>query len=1010
MGVPGLWEILKPAGKLRSLTHIAVEDGFEANPDGKRGFRIGIDASIWFYHAAYGREGENPELRTLFFRCARLMSMPFLPLFVFDGPKRPEMKRGKRISGKNHWMVQGMQEMIMAFGFEWRMAPGEAEAELAYLNRIGVIDAVLSDDVDNFLFGAKTVFRNPSVNLSGNRKQNMENEAGKEDGQHVMVYRSSDILHRADIQLTQGGLILMGILCGGDYCQEGLDGCGVSTAHGLAKCGFGDALLTAARSKSRDELEEFLDGWRDDLRTELRTNAGGHLPRKSPKLAGRIPEDFPDIDVVLAYTNPITSEAKGAGHRNVVVDWDKEPDLGRIAALCEMYFEWGVREIIIKRFRTVLWPSAVLRILRRAVILKDRQAALVASKGAVPATPRKNGKERRAPPSTPSSMIAEHFSTMRLDSPQAHRGAALTTVDDEDEDEDPLIVKIHSSRQHASTDRVLEYRLEIAPRQLVRLCEEGMKGLRTALPPDLSDSDDNDDDGSDGESGAKRKKKGAKKPPPDPDSRLRMWLPACMVAIVEPEMVDEFEGVQKMKADKKANKVKGKAAATGTQKRKGRKAVPVAEEEESGSDSCGAEGSKPAAQPLGKVKATSPAAQKARKPAATSEAADKAGPSQKVDTFFAAKKTTAANTAKPKPAKSTTSTTSKIADLFRDEPSSSQSSAPTLVLTDDSDDEVPRPFHSSPSPAKPAISRVKPISSQTSSSRILNFLDTHTTTAATAAGLAKPSTSMPASASVSTSSPSKSRALRPFPMEFDLFKNEPPQPSPIDEDLFTTGPGSSGSGSGSVSRSGSLFTRTRSRSTLSSDSDSRKSALQKSPRRSEKHASPRSSPPKGKALRREEEESSSDSDSDSAPFGGTRAPSPSPLKGRLPTALVKGPSPAPSPIRARVLPTNASGKQPVRAWKPAPLPADLTVISISSDSEDELPPLGCKAEAVAPLQQARARITKNATISTAAFERVPRPYPRAATQPTATSSASVRNAARKPPRRHYDPDDVIDLT
>ncbi len=38
-------------------------------------------------------------------------------------------------------------------------APGEAEAELAHLNNIGLIDAVLSDDVDNFLFGAKMVIR-----------------------------------------------------------------------------------------------------------------------------------------------------------------------------------------------------------------------------------------------------------------------------------------------------------------------------------------------------------------------------------------------------------------------------------------------------------------------------------------------------------------------------------------------------------------------------------------------------------------------------------------------------------------------------------------------------------------------------------------------------------------------------------------------------------------------------------------------------------------------------------
>lgn len=44
-------------------------------------------------------------------------------------------------------------------------APGEAEAELAYLNRTGVIDAVLSDDVDNFLFGATMVIRKQVLTL-----------------------------------------------------------------------------------------------------------------------------------------------------------------------------------------------------------------------------------------------------------------------------------------------------------------------------------------------------------------------------------------------------------------------------------------------------------------------------------------------------------------------------------------------------------------------------------------------------------------------------------------------------------------------------------------------------------------------------------------------------------------------------------------------------------------------------------------------------------------------------
>lgn len=76
--------------------------------------------SIWFFHAAYGREGENPELRTMFFRLARLLTTPILPVFVFDGPKRPSFKRGKRIGGKQHWLTDGMKNIIGAFGFEWR--------------------------------------------------------------------------------------------------------------------------------------------------------------------------------------------------------------------------------------------------------------------------------------------------------------------------------------------------------------------------------------------------------------------------------------------------------------------------------------------------------------------------------------------------------------------------------------------------------------------------------------------------------------------------------------------------------------------------------------------------------------------------------------------------------------------------------------------------------------------------------------------------------------------------
>lgn len=121
MGVSGLWDVLRPAGTSRSFTAIAV-DGFadSGSIHNFRAFRVGIDASIWFVHSTYGKEGENPELRTIFFRLIRLLKHPFLPLFVFDGPMRPDVKRGKLIDKKPHWMVDGMKKMVEAFGFEWR--------------------------------------------------------------------------------------------------------------------------------------------------------------------------------------------------------------------------------------------------------------------------------------------------------------------------------------------------------------------------------------------------------------------------------------------------------------------------------------------------------------------------------------------------------------------------------------------------------------------------------------------------------------------------------------------------------------------------------------------------------------------------------------------------------------------------------------------------------------------------------------------------------------------------
>ena len=80
-------------------------DGFEENKSGHRAYRIGIDVSLWLaqtraiaskYKDNYTDEQlENPELDILFHKMRRLAALPFLALFMFDGRKRPKVKRGK---------------------------------------------------------------------------------------------------------------------------------------------------------------------------------------------------------------------------------------------------------------------------------------------------------------------------------------------------------------------------------------------------------------------------------------------------------------------------------------------------------------------------------------------------------------------------------------------------------------------------------------------------------------------------------------------------------------------------------------------------------------------------------------------------------------------------------------------------------------------------------------------------------------------------------------------------
>ncbi|CAL9176345.1 unnamed protein product, partial [Musa hybrid cultivar] len=60
----------------------------------------------------------------------------------------------------NNEMFAECQELLQMFGLSYIIAPIEAEAQCAYMEMINLVDGVLTDDSDVFLFGVRNVYKN----------------------------------------------------------------------------------------------------------------------------------------------------------------------------------------------------------------------------------------------------------------------------------------------------------------------------------------------------------------------------------------------------------------------------------------------------------------------------------------------------------------------------------------------------------------------------------------------------------------------------------------------------------------------------------------------------------------------------------------------------------------------------------------------------------------------------------------------------------------------------------
>ncbi|KAI9924637.1 DNA repair protein rad2 [Aspergillus wentii] len=187
---------------------------------------------------------------------------------------RSQQKKDRRDADEvSQVMITECQQLLSLFGLPYITAPMEAEAQCAELVSLGLVDGIITDDSDIFLFGGTRVYKN------------MFNQ-----GKFVECYLTSDL--EKEYALHRRKLISFAHLLGSDY-TEGIPGVGPVTAL---------EILTEFSN-----LEEFRDWWTQvQMGVNDPDNAHAAFHKKFKKNASKIflPPAFPNNHVDTAYLEP----------------------------------------------------------------------------------------------------------------------------------------------------------------------------------------------------------------------------------------------------------------------------------------------------------------------------------------------------------------------------------------------------------------------------------------------------------------------------------------------------------------------------------------------------------------------------------------------------------------------------------------------------------------------------------------------------------------------------------
>jgi len=179
----------------------------------------------------YVFDGEPPELKELTHKSREGVKVKALEKYreARESGEIEEMaKYARQVAKLDEIMVEESKQLLHALGVPVIQAPGEGEAQAAFMARIDKrIYAVASQDYDALLFGTPRLVQN--LTLAKKRKL--------ASGAFVPVQPELIELERVlnILQISHDQLISLGILVGTDYNPGGIKGIGQKKALGLVK-------------------------------------------------------------------------------------------------------------------------------------------------------------------------------------------------------------------------------------------------------------------------------------------------------------------------------------------------------------------------------------------------------------------------------------------------------------------------------------------------------------------------------------------------------------------------------------------------------------------------------------------------------------------------------------------------------------------------------------------------------------------------------------------------------